>query len=826
MSVSVIIATCYRKQRLLSTLGYLDRSTYPIDEVIIVDSGNDKPEPAELASFSRLQITVVHAERSVCIQRNVGIRMARSPLVLLLDDDIQIPPDYIDRLAGHLEAHPEAGAVSGLVLQKEGAVWTATYPISSSKMLLWNYIFGLSIWGEIETPEDNPIAKKISGYYRRKGNHITRAGWPVLTSFSGDYFTTPLYGLGASLIRRQWLLDSPYDERLDAHGIGDNYGVAMGFPGQRIDVLNTTQVYHHQETVNRLQKPLQYFRRVMALDYFIDSGKLKKVQRPWLLWSLIGQFLLFLRERNKTMTASAWKAMTAIAGGQNPYRSTGKPTLGKPWIWTVFILYTVILGIGCMRHELWGDELHSWNLAKGSGSFADLIANRRYEGHPPLWHFLLWTISKFTHDVRYMQVLQWSIAVAAVYILLFYSPIPSRTKMLIPFGYYFLWEYGVFSRNYMIAILLAFAICVVLRKKFRGWALAYYGLLFLLSNTHLLGVLLAASLHAYYLLLEKQRGKNYTWLAGHAALAMLVLLPSFFLILPPPESQTNVHALMHGAADRRFSTIYEMPIRAFLPIPAWWQEHFWNSQFLLYFKDSVAGAKTAYTLIAILLLLYVYGCLSLSRKSIALFTINLLSSFVLSIGIVSLLNARYSGFLFVGFLLAYWLLCSERPVRDRWINPVSILLAIQLAGGLFAFIQDLRRPFSHAAEVTDLLKEVPAGVPRVTDYWTMNTVVAYTDHPAYCIDMQRELSFILWGSDIAAMQKERHRYTDGLTPMFAQPGVRQIYMVTHAPMEALTRVDDRLAAGYQLTMIDSRTGAIDKGSDLYLYRITPKKQTP
>src|SRR6185295_17891110 len=97
------------------------------------------------------------------------------------------------------------------------------------------------------------------------------AGWPVITDFSGDFFITPVYGLGASVVGREWLLLSPYEELLDRHGIGDNYGVAMSFPVTGIHVLNNAFVYHHQEPANRLQRPLQYLRRVFALDYFIRT---------------------------------------------------------------------------------------------------------------------------------------------------------------------------------------------------------------------------------------------------------------------------------------------------------------------------------------------------------------------------------------------------------------------------------------------------------------------------------------------------------------------------------------------------------------------------
>jgi glycosyltransferase involved in cell wall biosynthesis len=150
MSISVVIPTCNRRARLLSTLGSLDRSSQAFFEVIIVDSGEEKLSREELAAFSNLAIVVVDSEQSVCIQRNIGIGMARSPLIFLCDDDVEVPAHYVRNLSHHMDCHPEAGAVSGLFLQKEGDDWTAVYPLRSSKMLLWNYIFRLSIWGPIE----------------------------------------------------------------------------------------------------------------------------------------------------------------------------------------------------------------------------------------------------------------------------------------------------------------------------------------------------------------------------------------------------------------------------------------------------------------------------------------------------------------------------------------------------------------------------------------------------------------------------------------------------------------------------------------------------
>ncbi|HTI93885.1 MAG TPA: glycosyltransferase family 9 protein [Puia sp.] len=325
MQISVVIPTCDRKQRLLSLLDDLNSSSYPLAEVIVVDSGADRLTAAEIAGFPRLNIVYTTAAKSVCIQRNTGIKKARSPWVLLCDDDIEVPVDYIQRLVDHCTAHTDSGAASGLFLQQEKGEWTAQYPERSAPRLAWNWLFQLSIWGSIDIQSRNPLIRYIKNYYRRKGNHISKAGWPVITDFRGDFFTTPLYSLGACLVKKTWLDASPFDEVLDRYGMGDNYGVTLGFPGKGIDVLNKAFVYHHKEPANRLARPLQYSRRAFALDYFIYTRGFGLSTRPWLLWSLTGRFLGFLLARDRSMIRPALATIKNILTGNNPYIVTGRP---------------------------------------------------------------------------------------------------------------------------------------------------------------------------------------------------------------------------------------------------------------------------------------------------------------------------------------------------------------------------------------------------------------------------------------------------------------------------------------------------------------------
>ena len=74
--------------------------------------------------------------------------------------------------------------------------------------------------------------------------------------------------------------------------------------------------------------------------------------------------------------------------------------------WLV-LAYAVLLAVLLAHHEPWRDELHFWMSARDSQNLTQLWENRRYDGHPPLWSWLLfganvlWTIA---YDTYYAMV--------------------------------------------------------------------------------------------------------------------------------------------------------------------------------------------------------------------------------------------------------------------------------------------------------------------------------------------------------------------------------------------------------------------------------------
>ena len=490
----------------------------------------------------------------------------------------------------------------------------------------------------------------------------------------------------------------------------------------------------------------------------------------------------------------------------------------RPILWGVFFVYLIVSGYTMIHHEMWVDEIHSWNIAKGSPGYFDLIYNTRYEGHPPIWYTILWTISKFTHNVVYVQMVHWLIAALTVLLILFFSPMALVTRILIPFGYYFLYEYSVLSRNYAIGVLLACFICIITQKQFRYKTPLYYLLLFLMSNTHLLGLVLASCLHLYFLLLNIEQKKD-TWITvQHILIGGLALFPSLYFIFPPADSQLNTQYWINRWGTDHIKTLGQVPLRSFIPFPAWWNDHFWNTQFLL---ETTKKSKLLNLGIAIISLVVTISILRRNKKSLVLFLSNLLLSFAIALVVFPLTSGRYAGFIFIGFIIAYWLYCYETPVTTKNKVLVSSLLVIQIITGVFMIWKDIHLPFANGNKVNELLNTPPKNTPIIADYWAMNVVSAFADRPIYCLDLQKEMSFVIWGPELGKRMKSSHRYSEGLKEFFQKERRQEVYIISTSSPEMLDRVDRQLFRSYQVRLIDKKEGAIERSGNLYLYLVKP-----
>ena len=475
----------------------------------------------------------------------------------------------------------------------------------------------------------------------------------------------------------------------------------------------------------------------------------------------------------------------------------------------VLLLYLCLVIFAMHNHELWGDEIHSWNIVKGSHSFQELFQNIRYEGHPPFWYCYLYCFAQFSHSLICLKIAQFVFVAGAAVVLLFFSPFSRLQKVLLLCGYYFVFEYAVLARNYMPAIFFAFCLAAIYYRNFRYKILCYYLLLFFLSNVHLLGLLLAFSIHAGFCFDKIQEKRNAIL---HLFIGLLVFLPAVYFILPPTDSQLNFEFWKSQWTVSRLYLFVTVIVKSLLPLQQWFNQHWWNTNFILD-NDSIAfRAFAAMAFIGFLCLIY-YGTRK-SKTAFVILFVNLLLTFILSL-IFPLNTARYVGFVFIGFVLAAWI--SNKDSVQSFNRNVFILLSIlQIPPGIIALTKDSNAEFSSARSVVRMDKEIPKGAFVAADYWCLNNLSAYLDTSFYCIELNRSVSFLTWNSEMKSVI--HFNYAEALNDLLTKNQDQPYFFYSMLPREQLIAGKDA-NVNLLLQPIGDSGISIEKSGRVYLYVI-------
>lgn len=120
--ISVVIPTYGREEPLRDTLKDVLKQNYANFEVLVVDQ-TPKHEPEtqayldELSTAGKIQLYQV-TWASLPGARNYAIRRAKGDIVLFLDDDVQLEPEFLQRHARNYVDRPELGALAGRVFDR------------------------------------------------------------------------------------------------------------------------------------------------------------------------------------------------------------------------------------------------------------------------------------------------------------------------------------------------------------------------------------------------------------------------------------------------------------------------------------------------------------------------------------------------------------------------------------------------------------------------------------------------------------------------------------------------------------------------------------
>ena len=123
MKASVVIATYNRGSVLFDTIEMVMNNTHPDYELLVVDQ---TPSPEDdyrqkiqaLVDRHGFQYLTLPAP-SLTFARNVGIVESTGEIIIFIDDDVELGPDFVEAHVGAYE-NPDVGAVAGRVTEPHG----------------------------------------------------------------------------------------------------------------------------------------------------------------------------------------------------------------------------------------------------------------------------------------------------------------------------------------------------------------------------------------------------------------------------------------------------------------------------------------------------------------------------------------------------------------------------------------------------------------------------------------------------------------------------------------------------------------------------------
>ena len=118
--VTAVVVNHDGGEQIARCLHHLQAQRPPLEEVIVVDSGStDGSADAIRRRFPAVRLVELEGNLGPSVARNRGLREARTPHVLLVDDDVYLAPDAACLLGARLHAAAAVVAVPRLLLYPE-----------------------------------------------------------------------------------------------------------------------------------------------------------------------------------------------------------------------------------------------------------------------------------------------------------------------------------------------------------------------------------------------------------------------------------------------------------------------------------------------------------------------------------------------------------------------------------------------------------------------------------------------------------------------------------------------------------------------------------
>src|SRR5262245_57976582 len=118
--MDVVIPTFNRWELTQTCLELLRAQTVP-HNVFVVDNASSDGTPGHIrTAFGEVRLIELERNRGFSVACNVGARAGTGEIVVLLNNDVECPADFLERLTAALSTQPDTGSVAALLLMDDG----------------------------------------------------------------------------------------------------------------------------------------------------------------------------------------------------------------------------------------------------------------------------------------------------------------------------------------------------------------------------------------------------------------------------------------------------------------------------------------------------------------------------------------------------------------------------------------------------------------------------------------------------------------------------------------------------------------------------------
>lgn len=442
----------------------------------------------------------------------------------------------------------------------------------------------------------------------------------------------------------------------------------------------------------------------------------------------------------------------------------------------VIAVYLILSTAVMLFHEPWYDEAQSWQIAR-CASLRDIIFKVPHlEGHPPVWHLILSIFAKngIPYELGLRLVVTFFSAIS-ITIFIRKSPFSKTIRYVVPFTYFFFYQYRVLSRPYCIMI-LAFCLLGIFYEKRNEKKLPFVAALGVLCCTSAYGIVMAFVICIFWMIeiWKEKDGKLSKVLHDRRFLGMALVgvLCLFFVIsfIPAPNSQIMPNATKK--IGRRFFALLFL-----IPSDVFFTSFDGGNYFLTYrLYDGVTLFSQLFSAAFLLIPLgcMLYRCRKLTEWVVMHVTFCFFAAcvyiYVHHIGIM---------YMYTGYMLWTGYYSTFRNIKLPSIKQVRILswnllksawfcviLGISVFWSVMASIQDVQKNYGSGKELAQYVKENDLKENSIMIFWEKNQpsrVGIYTVSLLPYLDVN---PFINFGGEmseeyrtpVCSTNKEREKY--------------------------------------------------------------------